>query len=416
MQLILQGKILNPTSLNLLLTPCIPQMTMGLHVRHHGGMPVYHKEGGGAGCHSSIHFRPHQHLAACVISGDAEFDVNGLLDELLDSVADSRLPKVNVHMTTMDIHSENKDVLLHTKSFTVPSSGQESNNDDNMQDSLHVLTDKPILLLHGGPGVPDYLEEMAQLLLTSKFCSQVVCFDQRGVGKSKSVKGITKISMKLMVSDIECIRKAYGMEQVHLMGHSWGGALAQYYAMNCPERVASMALISPTALSQGSEWSTMEKEVFMFNVKKAGWIPFLKMGLASLAMQVPSTSFADFGAREMMRLVMKNYYADPATAPDPTLAFLDGVSAHACFETKRAFLQDVSSPMMLPKSISSRCLVTFGERDIYGEQSKTLFSHRFDPNEIHLISNSCHLPWIDQPDELIRLLSNFYATQKSSEK
>eukprot|EP00978_Attheya_sp_CCMP212_P005150 scaffold11372_cov47-Attheya_sp.AAC.1 len=48
MQLILQGKILNPTSLNLLFTPRIPQMTMGLNVRHHGGMPVYHKEGGGA--------------------------------------------------------------------------------------------------------------------------------------------------------------------------------------------------------------------------------------------------------------------------------------------------------------------------------------------------------------------------------
>jgi proline iminopeptidase len=373
---------------------------------------VYHKEGGGAGCHSSIHFRPHQHLAACVISGDAQFNVNGLLDELLDSVVDSRR-KVMVDMSTMNIHSENKDVLLHTKSFTVPSTGQESNNDD---DSVHVLTDTPILLLHGGPGVPDYLEELAQLLLTSKFCSQVVCFDQRGVGKSKSVKGVTTISMKLMVSDIECIRKAYGMQQVHIMGHSWGGALAQYYAMKCPERVASMALISPTAVSQGSEWSTMEKEVLVFNAKKSGWIPFIKMGLASLAMQVPSTSFADFGARELMRVVMKNYYPDPATAPDPTVAFLDGVSAHACFETKRAFLQDVPSPMMLPKSISSRLLLTFGERDIYGEQSKTLFSHRFDPNEIHLISNSCHLPWIDQPDELIRLLSNFYATQKSSEK
>jgi len=55
---LISGKILNQQSMGLLLKPQIPQMTCGLHLRHHKGITIYHKEGGGAGCHSSIHFRP----------------------------------------------------------------------------------------------------------------------------------------------------------------------------------------------------------------------------------------------------------------------------------------------------------------------------------------------------------------------
>jgi hypothetical protein len=62
-------------------------MTFGLHIRPHRGLRIYHKEGGGAGCHSSVQFR--HELAGCIIAGDATLDVNGLLDELMDCVEDS---------------------------------------------------------------------------------------------------------------------------------------------------------------------------------------------------------------------------------------------------------------------------------------------------------------------------------------
>ena len=83
---LLQGEILSTSSLERLFQPVNSHMTFGLHIRDHEGRKVYHKEGGGAGCHSSIQIRPEQKLAGCVIAGDASFDVNGMLDELLDYI------------------------------------------------------------------------------------------------------------------------------------------------------------------------------------------------------------------------------------------------------------------------------------------------------------------------------------------
>jgi CubicO group peptidase (beta-lactamase class C family) len=88
LQSLLSGAVLDSTEP--LFTPLLnDKMTFGLHIRRHRGLRVYHKEGGGAGCHSSIQFRHHAHLAGCIIAGDATFDVNGLLDDLLDCVEDS---------------------------------------------------------------------------------------------------------------------------------------------------------------------------------------------------------------------------------------------------------------------------------------------------------------------------------------
>jgi CubicO group peptidase (beta-lactamase class C family) len=88
LQSLLSGAVLD--SMEPLFTPLLNhKMTFGLHVRPHRGLRVYHKEGGGAGCHSSIQFRRHAGLAGCIIAGDTTFDVNTLLDELLDCVEDS---------------------------------------------------------------------------------------------------------------------------------------------------------------------------------------------------------------------------------------------------------------------------------------------------------------------------------------
>ena len=83
---LLKGDVLSSTSLHRLFEPVNSSMTFGLHIKNHNGQEVYHKEGGGAGCHSSIQIRPKDKLAGCVIAGDASFDVNGMLDELLDYV------------------------------------------------------------------------------------------------------------------------------------------------------------------------------------------------------------------------------------------------------------------------------------------------------------------------------------------
>jgi D-alanyl-D-alanine carboxypeptidase len=92
---LLQGHVFSSSkSLEKLFQPINNQMTFGLHIRKtlSSGKTVYHKEGGGAGCHSSIQIRPDDTkvVAGCVIACDASFDVNGLLDELMDYVQEHK--------------------------------------------------------------------------------------------------------------------------------------------------------------------------------------------------------------------------------------------------------------------------------------------------------------------------------------
>lgn len=386
LQCILKERILSPESLKLLFTPQNSEMTCGLHVRSHRGMPVYHKEGGGAGCHSSIHFRPNENLAACVIAGDAEFDVNGFLDDLLDSAADATASMVISRTKYVQVKGE---CVLHTKCYR-----------SSVNDHKKVLAD-PVILIHGGPGVPDYLEPLAHLLLENNIASVVITFDQRGVGKSREAFK-DQLSMDLMVDDIECIREAYDAKRIHLIGHSWGGILAQLYAMANPNTVSSLVLLSPSTASDASQWSNMEQKVLKSNLHKCGWFKFSLMGIFSLLMLIPG--LANFAARRLFAQVMKNYYFDPATAPDPPPSFLAGISARACFASKKAFLRHVTEPMTVPDNILS--LAIFGDEDIYGDDMIKKFGDRFP---VDIVPNAGHLTWIDQPRALTRVLKGFFA-------
>ncbi|HVE91808.1 MAG TPA: alpha/beta hydrolase [Actinomycetota bacterium] len=70
----------------------------------------------------------------------------------------------------------------------------------------------------------------------------VTCFDNRGIGESE-VPG-DWWSMPEMVSDTLGIMDAVGYTNAHLVGVSMGGIISQAIAMQHPERVRSLTLIS----------------------------------------------------------------------------------------------------------------------------------------------------------------------------
>ncbi len=75
---------------------------------------------------------------------------------------------------------------------------------------------EPIVFLHGGTGVPDYLGPVAALLAPRH---RVITFDQRGVAASVVRTGGYTIVAYL--SDLEAIRTSLSVERLHLFGHSW---------------------------------------------------------------------------------------------------------------------------------------------------------------------------------------------------
>src|SRR5437773_7549056 len=88
----------------------------------------------------------------------------------------------------------------------------------------------PVLILHpGGPGMEWKYARMPEL---EKFLT-VVYLDPRGAGDS-SRPGAGAYRMEDYVSDLEALREALGLDRMILLGHSYGGMVAQSYALAHP--------------------------------------------------------------------------------------------------------------------------------------------------------------------------------------
>lgn len=101
--------------------------------------------------------------------------------------------------------------------------------------------DNPVILyLDGGPGgseigaVRRYLGPLHQY-------ATVVCWDQRGTGKSYGVSD--DLSLEAFVGDTieisEYLREKYGKERIYLLGHSWGSVIGVLAAQRRPDLYAA---------------------------------------------------------------------------------------------------------------------------------------------------------------------------------
>ena len=107
----------------------------------------------------------------------------------------------------------------------------------------------PILLVMGGASSMDWWEEgfCKRLMAGSRF---VIRYDHRDTGRSVSYEpGAAPYSLRDLAEDAVGLLDAFGLESAHLAGMSVGGWICQLVALDHPDRVASLTLIStsPTA-------------------------------------------------------------------------------------------------------------------------------------------------------------------------
>jgi proline-specific peptidase len=98
----------------------------------------------------------------------------------------------------------------------------------------------PLLILHGGPGVPhDYLQNLAALASPQR---RVIFYDQLGCGRSDCPDDLSLWRVDRFVEEVGHVRAGLGLDRVHLLGQSWGGLLAQSYLLTQPGGVSSLIL------------------------------------------------------------------------------------------------------------------------------------------------------------------------------
>lgn len=100
----------------------------------------------------------------------------------------------------------------------------------------------PLIVLHGGPGYPhDYLEPLEDLSNNR----EVIFYDQLGCGNSDRPQDTSLWTVDRFVLELQTVIKNLELEQYHVLGHSWGAALAVSLALTKPKGLTSLILSSP---------------------------------------------------------------------------------------------------------------------------------------------------------------------------
>ncbi len=115
----------------------------------------------------------------------------------------------------------------------------------------------PLLLLHGGPGSTHNEFEVLDFLAESDD-RPLIMYDQIGCGLSMVKDHPELFTAETWIGELIALRQHLQLENIHLLGHSWGGMLAIWYAIeHQPQRIKSYILSS--TLSSTSLWAKEQR-------------------------------------------------------------------------------------------------------------------------------------------------------------
>ncbi len=144
-------------------------------------------------------------------------------------------------------------------------------------------TGEPLILLHGGVGAIQMFGEVLPSLAQNR---RVVAVDLQAHGRTADID--RPLSFELMAGDIAALIKQLGIEEADVMGYSLGGGVALRTAIQHPEVVRKLVLVSTP-------------------FKRDGWYPEILAGMGQMGPQV---------AEPMKQTPMYQLYASIAPKPE----------------------------------------------------------------------------------------------------
>ena len=261
----------------------------------------------------------------------------------------------------------------------------------------------PLLLLHGGPGAGhDYLEPLEGLAEDRA----VIFYDQLGCGLSDQPDDLSLWRMPRFVREVDTVRRALGLEQVHILGQSWGGWLAIEYMLSAPKGVAGLVLASTSA------------SIPQFRAEAMRLIGDLPPEHAeAILLHEAAGTYDDPEFQAGMDVFYKRHVCRLESWPDclmRTVANLGSGGGHTVYNTMNGpteftivgNLKDWDRTACLGQ-IAAPTLITVGRHDeITPNCAETI--HRGIPgSRVVVFENSAHCAHIEEPERYCRVVADF---------
>lgn len=250
----------------------------------------------------------------------------------------------------------------------------------------------PTVVLHGGPGAHhDYLLPGFDALARGR---ELIYYDQRGGGRSPVAREVP-VGWREHVADLEELRRQWGLEKLTLAGYSWGGLLALLYAVEFPERVDRLALVSPAPA-----WREAREE-FERRFAERNLSPELQSQRAELRASGLKEKDPAAYAQRLFELSVAPYFYDPSRARDLTPFRVTGRTQHEVWSSLGDFdLRDPLSRLSLP------ALVLHGQDDPIPLHSAETVSRLLGAGQ-HSLPRCGHVPYVEAFDQFVTFMDGF---------
>jgi pimeloyl-ACP methyl ester carboxylesterase len=234
-----------------------------------------------------------------------------------------------------------------------------------------------VVLVHGWTGSKEDFNLIGPLLADAGY--RVLTFDNRGQHESAHSKREDAYQIHSLARDVIDIAQHYGFEKPHLLGHSMGGLVAQRATLDAPNYWSSLTLFCT-----GPHFSLKKTELETL-------IHLLKtMTMADLWSAYKEEEDKLSPRYELFK---KRWHAsDPKSLSDTSRLLLD---------TQSVILE------LLATKIPAH--VIYGENDdawplaMQDQMAKDLSAPRT------IIKDAGHCPNEDQPEETVKVLTNFWS-------
>ena len=239
----------------------------------------------------------------------------------------------------------------------------------------------PILCLHGIGG--SFASFQPQIdALSDRF--RILAWNMPGYGHSPLLPDTTFATLTAAVIGL---LDELGLEQVHLLGHSIGGMLAQELALTEPERVASLALLATTPAFGGRDDSF--RQAFL----QARLAPLdAGMSMAELAQGFVGRIVGSGAAPEVMQAAIHSMSAIPEATYRAVLHCLVTFNRYA--EVERLG--------------QTACLLAGSEDNTAPARTMQKMAARMPQADFHVLEGAGHLLNLEYARECSEVLTSFF--------
>jgi pimeloyl-ACP methyl ester carboxylesterase len=222
--------------------------------------------------------------------------------------------------------------------------------------------------------------------LATKF--RVVTFDPRGIGKSSFES--EQLTMRLLADDTAALLQALGIEQAHILGVSFGGFVAQEFALAYPDATRTLSLCctsfgGPRHVAPSMETLTAVLSTDGFNTEARVRRNLLPAFSPNFVRDHPDE------VEEVIKLRLAN--------PVMEEAYRAQLKAGVGFDAESRV-----------GAINAPTLVLSGDADaIVPVQNSRNLAEQIPSARLRLVAGGSHLFFIEQSDEFIRIVFEFLA-------